>query len=73
MDHGYKSSSKADCKEINGKSGVERLAKSKTLKLKAGEYISASRIRTCRTPSATGLEATAWSIVQNCRVRPVVV
>ena len=39
MDHGYKSSGKADCKEINGKSGAERLAKSKTLKLKAGEYI----------------------------------
>jgi hypothetical protein len=28
-----------DCTEINGKSGVKRLAKAKTLKLKAGEYI----------------------------------
>ena len=39
MDHGYKSSGKADCAAINGKSGADRLAKSKTLKLKAGEYI----------------------------------
>ena len=38
-DHGYTSSSKADCETINSKSGSDRLAKSETIKLKPGKYI----------------------------------
>lgn len=52
VDHGYKSTSKADCAEINAKSGAERLAKSKTLKLKAGEHIF--RVTNKNVPYALG-------------------
>ncbi len=38
-DHGYASSSKADCEKINESSGAERLAKSETLKLTPGSYV----------------------------------
>ncbi len=38
-DHGYSSSKKADCEAINSKSGAERLAGSKVLKLKPGKYV----------------------------------
>lgn len=38
-DHNYKTSRKSDCETINSKSGEDRLAKSKVMKLKAGEYI----------------------------------
>jgi len=37
--HGYSSTQKADCEAINDATGEERLAKSKTLKLKPGEYV----------------------------------
>jgi hypothetical protein len=39
QDQGYSSTKKADCDAINAKSGEARLAKSKTLKLKSGEYV----------------------------------
>ena len=38
-DHGYTSTSKADCEAINSKHGDERLAQSQTLNLKPGKYI----------------------------------
>ena len=38
-DHGYTSTKKADCETINEASGSDRLAKSKTMKLKPGEYV----------------------------------
>lgn len=38
-DHGYKSGKKADCEAINSKSGADRLASSKVLKLKPGKYV----------------------------------
>jgi len=38
-DHGYQTTSKADCEEINGETGDERLAQSKTITLKPGKYI----------------------------------
>ncbi len=38
-DHGYTSTSKADCEAINSKHGDDRLAKSQTLNLKPGKYI----------------------------------
>ncbi len=38
-DHGYTSAKKADCETINEASGGERLANSKTMKLKPGDYI----------------------------------
>lgn len=38
-DHGYKTSSKADCEAINSNDGAERLAKSKVLKLKPGKHV----------------------------------
>jgi len=39
VDHGYKTSKKADCEAINDESGDERLASSKVIKLKAGKHI----------------------------------
>lgn len=39
VDHGYKTSKKADCESINKQSGPERLADSKTLELKPGKYV----------------------------------
>ena len=38
-DHGYTSSSKADCEKINEGNGAERLAKSETIKVKPGTYV----------------------------------
>ena len=37
-DHGYTSTSKADCEKINAKSGDARVAKSKVITLKPGDY-----------------------------------
>ncbi len=39
QDHGFTSSSKADCEAINGKTGKDRLAKAKVMRLKAGDYV----------------------------------
>ena len=39
VDHGFQSRKKADCEAINAKSGGQRLAGSKILKLKPGKYI----------------------------------
>jgi hypothetical protein len=39
IDHGYKTASANDCVRINKSSGDQRLAKSKVLQLKPGEYI----------------------------------
>lgn len=38
-DHGYSSTGKADCEAINSRSGADRLARSKVLKLKPGNYV----------------------------------
>ncbi len=37
-DHGYTSKSKADCEKINADTGAKRLANSKVIKLKPGDY-----------------------------------
>ena len=39
IDHGFKTTKKADCEAINGKNGAQRLADSKTINLKPGKYI----------------------------------
>ncbi len=39
VDHGFRSTRKADCKVINAKSGADRLARAKVLELKPGKYI----------------------------------
>ena len=39
VDHGYTSSSKADCEAINDQSGADRLAGSKTLELEPGNHV----------------------------------
>lgn len=39
VDHNYKTGKKADCEAINAKTGAERLAKAKVLKLKPGDYV----------------------------------
>ena len=39
IDHGYTTTSKADCEAINAKDGKQRLADSKTIELKPGKYI----------------------------------
>jgi len=38
-DHGFKSAKEADCQAINKKTSAERLAKTKVMELKPGEYI----------------------------------
>jgi hypothetical protein len=38
-DHNFHTTSAADCKAINGKTGTQRLAQAKTLELKPGDYI----------------------------------
>jgi hypothetical protein len=39
IDHGYKTTRKADCEAINDESGEQRLAAAKTMQLKPGKYI----------------------------------
>ncbi len=39
VDHGYKSTRKADCDAVNAQTGNQRLAKAKTIELKPGKYI----------------------------------
>ena len=39
VDHGFKTSKKADCEVVNDQSGAERLAGAKTLELKPGKYV----------------------------------
>ncbi len=39
VDHMYKTTKAADCKEINARTGRARLAKAKVLRLKPGRYI----------------------------------
>ncbi len=39
VDHGFSSSSKADCQSVNGESGAERLASAKALELEPGKYV----------------------------------
>jgi hypothetical protein len=39
MDHNFKSSRKADCERINAETGAERVAKSKVITLKPGDYV----------------------------------
>ena len=39
MDHGFKTTKKADCEAINSKNGTQRLADSKTINVKPGKYI----------------------------------
>lgn len=38
-DHGYQTTGKADCEEINAETGDQRLASSRTITLKPGKYI----------------------------------
>ena len=39
VDHGFRSTRKADCEAINERTGEARLAKAKTLELKPGKYV----------------------------------
>ena len=39
VDHGFKTTRKADCEAINAESGAERLTKAEVLKLKPGKYV----------------------------------
>jgi hypothetical protein len=38
-DHGFKTAKTEDCEKINGKTGAERVAQSKVITLKPGEYV----------------------------------
>lgn len=51
-DHQFTSATKADCEEINAKNGAERLANSKVLRLKPGEYVF--RVENKNVPYALG-------------------
>ena len=52
VDHGFRSTKKADCKAINAKSGADRLAQAKVLELKPGKYIF--RVTNKNVPYALG-------------------
>jgi len=39
VDHGFTTTSKADCEAINGETGAQRLAEAKVIELEAGTYI----------------------------------
>ena len=39
VDHNYKTGKKADCVKINAKTGKDRLAKARVMKLKPGKYV----------------------------------
>ena len=52
QDHGFKSTKKADCEALNDKDGAERLAASKTLKLKPGKHVF--RVTNKNVPYALG-------------------
>ena len=39
VDHGFTTTSKADCEAINGETGAERLAEAKVIELEAGTYV----------------------------------
>ena len=40
IDHGFKTTKKADCEAINSNNGAQRLVESKTINLKPGKYTS---------------------------------
>ncbi len=52
VDHGFRSTKKADCTAINAKSGADRLAQAKVLELKPGKYIF--RVTNKNVPYALG-------------------
>ncbi len=52
VDHGFRSTTKADCTAINTKSGADRLAQAKILELKPGKYIF--RVTNKNVPYALG-------------------
>ena len=52
VDHGYKTTRKADCEAINAESGAERLARAGVLELKPGKYIF--RVTNRNVPYALG-------------------
>ncbi len=52
VDHGFRSTKKADCTAINVKSGADRLAQAKVLELKPGKYIF--RVTNKNVPYALG-------------------
>ncbi|MEM7251067.1 MAG: hypothetical protein AAF493_06580 [Pseudomonadota bacterium] len=52
VDHGFKTSRKADCEAVNQKNGDARLGKSKTLELKPGKYVF--RVTNENVPYALG-------------------
>lgn len=68
-DHGYSSNSKADCSEINSKTGDERLAKSEVLKLKPGKYIF--RVKNENVPYALGFWVRGDGIVNRATLPSV--
>ena len=39
VDHGFKTSQASDCEAINARTGEERLANAKTMRLKPGKYV----------------------------------
>jgi len=51
-DHGFTSTSKADCEAINARSGADRLANAKVLTLKPGKYVF--RVTNENVPYALG-------------------
>ena len=52
VDHGFRSTKKANCKAINAKTGAGRLAQAKVLELKPGKYIF--RVTNKNVPYALG-------------------
>ena len=52
VDHGFRSTEKADCKTINAETGADRLARAKVLEFEPGKYIF--RVTNKNIPYALG-------------------
>ena len=68
-DRGFKSAKSADCEAINGRTGKQRLAESKTIELKPGKYVF--RVKNRNVPYELGFWLRGESLVDRARLPSV--
>ena len=68
-DRGFKSAKSADCEAINGRTGKQRLAESKTIELKPGKYVF--RVKNSNVPYELGFWLRGESLVDRARLPSV--
>ena len=66
---GFKSAKSADCEAINGRTGKQRLAESKTIELKPGKYVF--RVKNRNVPYELGFWLRGESLVDRARLPSV--